>query len=175
MVLLACALAAGLAVAQEIDMGPTDRIQVVPSGHLLSLTWSDTEDTLHGAISPAPLAKGHAFQVTLKLEPLTGAAYDVPLVLSLRRVGEHEGTTQVVKRTAEGWSARFTPDRAGPYWLDVAFRTTHSKSLHAGLSIKDAGVPLWAWAAMALVVLALAASFWRGRRQEVRPAPETAQ
>lgn len=173
MVLLACVLLSGLSQAQ-IDPGPTDRIQMVPSGNLFSFSWSDTDDTLHGTISPTPLAKGHAFTVTLKLEPLTGPAYDLPVVLTLRKVGEEYGVTQVVKRTKAGWSASFTPDGDGPYWLDVAFRTTHAKALHAGLSIRSSGVPLWAWGAFALVVAALAASFWRGRRQEVRPAPDTA-
>lgn len=174
MVLVACAVAPPAALAQ-LDPGPTDHILVTPSDPVLSLAWSDLDDVLRGGIQPAPLAAHHPFTVSLRLDPTSGPPYDVPLVITLRRAGEEQGVSQVVRRAQDGWSARFTPGDAGPYLLDVSFRTTRSKVLHAGLAVRPAGVPEWAWALLALTLLGGTLLFWRARRQELRPPGEAAR
>lgn len=176
MVFLTLALTWGGLAWAQLDAVPTDQIQVVPAnGGLLSLSWSDTEDALHATLSPGPLEEGKPFTVTLRLDPLTGPAYDVPMVLTLRPRGEHDGERHLVKRTKAGWRAQFTPPAEGPYWLDVSFRTTRYKVLHAGLTVHPAGVPRWAWPVFLAVVLGIGASFWRARRQEVRASSGSAQ
>ena len=40
-----------------------------------------------------------------------------------------------MKKGAVDWVATFTPESDGPYQLDVSFRTTHLKVLHANLVV----------------------------------------
>jgi hypothetical protein len=174
-VLVLCALGSLSALGQIWEDNLTDHIKVVPADRMLSLDWSDADDVLKGGITPAPLVAREPFTVSVRIEPKMGKGHDMPVVLTLRQVGHEQGVSQVVKREHGVWVAHFTPQHQGPHLLDVAFRTGQPKVLHAGLTVRSAPVPAWAWAAMLAVFLGLAAWVWRRRRQEVQTQPETAQ
>jgi hypothetical protein len=61
---------------------------------------------------------------------------------------------QTVKKGAVNWVATFTPERDGPYQLDVSFRTTHLKVLHASLEVASSPVPRFVlWTMVGLTAL----------------------
>jgi hypothetical protein len=62
---------------------------------------------------------------------------------------------QLVKKGEVNWIATFTPEETGPHQLDVSFRTTRHKVLHANLEIVPAPVPrfvLWAMVGLATLI-----------------------
>ncbi|WP_224369232.1 hypothetical protein [Hyalangium versicolor] len=135
---------------------------------MLELSWSDTEERLQGSILPDTPREGVPVQVTLHVGSFDGEAFDGPVTLTLREAGAPHGQTVTVKREkgAVNWRAEFTPQTTGLYQLDVGFRTTHHKSLHADFEVTSPPVPrffLWA-----IVGLAATAAVGFGIRSIVR-------
>ncbi|MFL5346335.1 MAG: hypothetical protein ACJ8AT_16215 [Hyalangium sp.] len=150
-----------------------DRIQVERRNNVLELSWSDTEERLQGSIQPDVPHDGEPLKVLLNVGSFAGEAFDGPLTLTLRRAGATNGQTVTVKRAqgAVNWRAEFTPDTTGPYQLDVSFRTTHLKVLHADFEVISPPVPrIFLWAMVGLfATLALA----YGIRSLVRKEPSS--
>jgi len=146
---LGLSLLAGIttAAAQSALLKPTDRISVERRNQVLELSWSDTEDRLQGSIQPDLPREGLPLKVFVNVGSFDGPTFEGPVTLTLREPGTPHGQVQTVKKGAVNWSATFTPERTGPYQLDVSFRTTRLKVLHAEVEVTDRPVPrfvLWA-------------------------------
>lgn len=168
LILGACLLAAGAATAQAPSplSKPTDLITVDRRNDVLELSWSDTEERLQGAIQPDVPQEGKPLKVLLNVGSFYGAPFEGPITLTLREEGARYGQTQTVKKGEINWHAEFVPERAGLYQLDVSFRTTRLKVLHADFEVHAPPVPrffLWG-----LVVLTAAAALGLGLRSVLR-------
>jgi hypothetical protein len=170
---------AGLLLATSAVSGPfmpgepTDRIDVSPANELLELTWSDTEERLQGSIRPAHPREGQPLQVSLHVGSFEGDSFEGPLVLTLREAGATHGQTVTVKRGEHNWQATFTPESSGPYLLDVGFRTTRHKVIHASFEVGGPPIPrMLGWGVLGLGVLMLLGytvnNILRGERPEER-------
>lgn len=169
-------LVAGLGLAHAVVAAPppgggrTDLIQVDPHEGALALNWSDTEERLQGSLRPTPLRAGQPIQVSLDVGSYEGAPFDGPLVLTLRAAGSSLGSSVTVKREGRHWEAQFTPEQEGPHQLDVTFRTTRTKALHAPLEVGAAQMPrTLAWGLVVVSALALMSLTVRGLMRA--PAP----
>ncbi|QRO00576.1 hypothetical protein JRI60_16825 [Archangium violaceum] len=150
--LLATAAAADPAIPRD----PTDRIDVSPANELMELTWSDTEERLQGSIRPAYPREGQPLHVSLHVGSFEGDAFEGPLVLTLREAGATHGQTVTVKRGERDWQATFTPDSSGPHLLDVGFRTTRHKVIHASFEVGGPPVSrMLGWGVLGLGILVL--------------------
>ncbi|WNG59442.1 hypothetical protein F0U59_35565 [Archangium gephyra] len=81
-----------------------------------------------------------------------------------------------MKKDALHWQATFTPENDGPHLVDVSFRTTRHKVLHASFQVRESRLPLkLGWAVLGLGCLALLGytvrGFLKGERAEERPLP----
>jgi hypothetical protein len=157
-----------------------DTIEVNPHEDVWALSWSDTEERLQGHLGPIPPRRGQPFHVSLDVGSFEGAPFAGPLILTLREAGAMHGQSLTVKRGERFWEATFVPETSGPHLLDVSFRTTRTKALHAALDVSDAPVSrALGWGALGLGVLALlGSSVWgllRAARSEppVSPTPGT--
>ncbi|MET0405214.1 MAG: hypothetical protein ABW123_22560 [Cystobacter sp.] len=157
-----------------------DTIEVNPHENVWSLSWSDSEERLQGHLSPIPPRRGQPFQVSLDVGSFEGAPFTGPLILTLREAGAMHGQSVTVKRGERFWEATFVPESSGPHLLDVSFRTTRAKVVHAALEVGGAPVSrTLGWGALGLGVLAvLGYSVWgllRAARSEplVSPSPGT--
>lgn len=148
-------LAGGTAIAAGPLLQQTpDRITVEQRNNVLELSWSDTEERLQGAIQPDPPTEGQPLKVLLNVGSFEGAAFEGPLTITLREAGATHGQVRTVKKGAVNWVATFTPERAGPHLLDVSFRTTRLKVLHASLEVVSPPVPRFVlWAMVGLTAL----------------------
>lgn len=172
--LLAATVAAPAARAQP-DRPIVDRvdaIRVTPQKQVLELQWSDAEDTLKGAVSPVDLREGDPLTVSVRIASFQGAPFEGPVTLTLRAADEKGGQTETVEPVDGTWSTTFVPRTAGPHTLDVAFRTTHYKALHAPLSVSPSRLPRWiAWALLGFIaVLALGLGVYRVLKRPSTPA-----
>ena len=145
---------------------------------MLALTWSDTEERLQGTVMPAVPRAGRPLQVSLQVSSYEGAPFEGPLILTLREEGATHGQSLTVKKGAQHWQATFTPEHDGPHLLDVSFRTTRHKALHASLQVRPSQVPVMiGWAVLGLGGLALLAytvrGALRGQRPEERALPSS--
>ena len=169
-------LASGALADAPLGGGPTDRISVSPHEDVLELTWSDTEEKLQGGILPKTPRAGEPLQVSLEVGSFEGAPFNGPLVLTLREAGATHGETVTVKRGERHWEATFTPEHSGPYLLDVSFRTTHTKVLHAALEVGPSLVPRLVGygllAALAVGLLIFAVRSVLGEQRPKPPPPE---
>lgn len=145
------------AIATAADSPPQqapDRISTQRKDNLLELSWSDTEERLQGAIQPDPPTEGQPFKVLLNVGSFEGAAFEGPLTITLREAGTPHGQVQTVKKGAVNWLATFTPESSGSYQLDVSFRTTRLKVLHANVEVAPSPVPRFVlWATVGLTAL----------------------
>jgi hypothetical protein len=151
---LGLSLLAGVtaASAQSGSLKPPDRISVERRNQVLELAWSDTEDRLQGSLQPELPRKGEPLKVFLNVGSFYGPAFDGPITITLREAGSPHGPTQTVTKGEVNWSATFVPERTGSYQLDVSFRTTRLKVLHAELDVTDPPVPRFVlWALVGLV------------------------
>jgi hypothetical protein len=153
---------------------PADRILVNKREHVLELSWSDTEERLQGNIQPDIPLNGEPFQVLLNVGSFQGAAFEGPLTVTLREAGVTHGQTVTVKRPpgAVNWRAEFTAQEAGHYQLDVSFRTTRLKVIHAEFDVGTRPVPrpvLWV-----MVGLLVTVSVGYGIRLVVKKDPPAA-
>jgi hypothetical protein len=137
---VACALAPTLGRGDE----PGDRIGVQGHPGHLELTWSDSEDRLRGTLTPARPRAGDLLHVMVDVGTYDGKAFDGPVTLQLRRAGETHGESVTV-RQEHGWRADFGIPETGAYLLDVSFRTTRLKLLHASFEVSEARLPELLW------------------------------
>jgi hypothetical protein len=145
-----CALLPHSAGADE----PTDRIDAAAHPTEIDLSWSDTEDRLRGTLVPGRPRAGEPLHVVIDVGSYDGKPFEGPLTLRLRRMGEQTGESPALLR-GRGWQADFHPAEPGPYLLDVTFRTTRLKVLHATFDVRESRLPgvLW-WTLFGLAVTA---------------------
>lgn len=159
--------------AEPLPWQAPDRIAVQRRNNVLELSWSDTEERLQGAIQPDQPVEGQPLKVLLNVGSFEGAAFEGPLTITLREAGATHGQVQTVKKGAINWVATFTPERAGAYQIDVSFRTTRLKVLHANLEVASSPVPhfvLWAMVGLTALV-ALGYGLWSLLRKDTSTAP----
>ncbi|HEX5750697.1 MAG TPA: hypothetical protein VFZ09_31005 [Archangium sp.] len=167
---LMAALWLATAGAAPLGQDPTDRIDVEARDDLLTLSWSDTEEQLKGSIRPATPREGEPLQVSLQVGSFEGEDFDGPLIITLREEGASHGQSLTVKKDALHWQATFVPEHDGPHLLDVSFRTTRHKALHAPLHVKASRLPLrLGWGVLGLGCLALLGYTVRGLLRGERP------
>jgi hypothetical protein len=163
-------LLATTALASPLQGAPLDRIDVDTRGDLLVLSWSDTEERLRGSLRPVPPREGQPLQVQLDVSSFEGTAFTGPLILTLREAGATHGQSLTVPQRDHHWQATFTPESDGPYLLDVSFKTTHHKSLHAAFEVAPSRVPrLVGWGVLGLGCLALLGFALRDLLRPPRP------
>jgi len=158
---------------------PTDRITLTAHDDAMALSWSDTEERLKGSIRPASPRAGQPLHLSLQVGSFEGEPFTGPLIITLREEGSSHGQSVTVKRSGEQWQTTFTPEHEGPYLLDVSFRTTRHKALHAALQVRPSPLPQ----RLGLAVLGLGGlvlvgytirSLLKGERAEERPLPSSA-
>ncbi|MFY0569301.1 hypothetical protein ACN28E_36505 [Archangium lansingense] len=167
-----------MAAPPPLPREPTDQIEVELHDDMLALTWSDTEERLQGSIHPAVPRAGTPLQLNLQVGSFEGEPFEGPLILTLREVGASHGQSLTVKKGAQHWQATFTPESDGLHLLDVSFRSTRHKALHATLQVQPSRVPLMiGWAVFGLGGLALLGytvrGLLKGERAEERPLPSS--
>jgi hypothetical protein len=160
-------LAGVLCVALALDVwaaggaDPVDVIRVVPEEDKLVLFWEDSETALRGTMVPVVPRVGEPLRVTLRIRALEGKPFKGQVMLTLRGEREIGGPTEKVEPQAGIWAADFVPRVTGPHVLDVSFRTTRPKLLHARFEVGESQFPraaVWAvGAAIALVAAVLGA------------------
>jgi hypothetical protein len=161
-------------VALTLGALAPDQLETTPGPAGIELSWADAEDRVQGAVRPARPHEGAALQVTLRVGSFEGAEFRGPVTLTLRRAGEEQGVSVTVTRGEVGWAATFHPAEAGAYWLDVSFRTTRLKVLHAALEVSAPPIPrAFRWGV--LLAIASLAIGWTARRlfREGRGKPTT--
>jgi hypothetical protein len=160
-------LAGLLCVAFAVDASaptgvePQDVIRVIPEDNALILFWEDSEDALRGTMVPAVPRVGEPLRVNLRIRRLEGKPFKGQVMLTLRIEGEVGGPTEKVEPKAGIWTADFVPRVSGGHVLDVSFRTSRPKLLHASFDVGESQFPraaVWAvGAAIALVALVFGA------------------
>jgi hypothetical protein len=152
--LVATAAAANPFLSQPKEQ--PDRIAIEPREDLLELAWSDTEERLQGSLHPAVPRVGEPLQVVIQLGSFQGAAFEGPITLTLREEGRIHGKTVTVSRGERHWQATFIPETTGIHRLDVSFRTTRYKALHAAFHVESSRVPrMLAWGLLGLCAVGL--------------------
>ncbi len=167
-------LAGATAIAADpLPFQAPDRISTQRKNDVLELSWSDTEERLQGAIQPDPPVEDQPFKVLLNVGSFEGAAFEGPLTITWREAGATHGQVQTVKKGAVNWVATFTPENSGPYQLDVSFRTTRLKVLHASVEVAPSPVPRYVlWAMVGLTALiSLGYGLWSLLRKDTSTEP----
>jgi hypothetical protein len=136
---LVCTLTSLAAQADE-----NDRLSVQARGRQIELSWEDNDDKLRGMIIPAFIHAGDTVRVVLDVGSFSGAPFDGPITYQWRRTGEAEAETGTVPHRS-GWHMELHPAEAGFYSLDLSFRTTRLKVLHATVPVVPSNVPDLAW------------------------------
>lgn len=138
---------------------PSAQVGVQVSGDVVQLSWADAEDRLQGSVRPVRPRAGEPLSVSLHVGAFEGRPFDGPLTVTLRKVGETHGQTVTVAREGEAWSTSFVPAEEGPHMLDVSFRSTRHKLVHARLEVAEAALSRLPWfivlGAIAAALLAL--------------------
>jgi hypothetical protein len=132
-----------LATAGRADEAP-DRIEAQAHSGQIDLSWADTEDRLRGTLTPAFPRAGEPVRLTLDLGSYDGRPFNGPLMLRLRRQGETSGESPSLQH-GRGWQADLHPPQPGAYLLDVTFRTTRLKVLHAAFDVRESRMPGVLW------------------------------
>ncbi|MDC0714974.1 hypothetical protein POL68_41380 [Stigmatella sp. ncwal1] len=169
----ACLLAATLAAAADAP----DRIAVDRRGGVLELAWSDTEERLQGALQPMAPRAGEPLKVTLHVGSFQGTPFEGPITLSLRERGSTHGQVQTVQKGAVNWHAEFVPERAALHQLDVSFRTTRLKVLHAEFEVGAHAMPsfiLWGLLGLGgIIAMVMGVRMLQKEKPTEPPAAET--
>lgn len=155
---------------------PGDQVHVEVNRGVAELSWADYEDRVKGNLSTGTPREGEPLQVHVHVGSFEGAEFDGPVTLTLREAKASFGQTQTVRRGEANWSAEFVPETSGPYQLDITFRTTHVKVVHAKFDVAARPVPRAVkWS---LVILAGLAAIGFGARSLIQrerlmpPSPE---
>ena len=152
--LVATAAAANPFLSQPREQ--PDRITIEQRADLLELAWSDAEDRLQGSLHPAVPRMGEPLQVVIQVGSFQGADFEGPITLTLREEGSIHGKTVTVARGERNWQATFLPETTGIHRLDVSFRTTRYKALHAAFQVESSRVPrMLAWGLLGLCAVGL--------------------
>jgi hypothetical protein len=159
----------GRAVAEPAG----DQVAVTSPGHALELTWSDAEDRVHGFVEPVPLRAGTPLKVHVDVGSFEGKGYDGPVTFQLRKAGEKYGEP-VLAMHNRGYSAELHPREDGNYLLDITFRTTRLKMIHASLTVEPARIPLAVWWTLLGVIAACAGAYVLVRRRAPPTTPSPA-
>ncbi len=161
-------------MGDESASRPTDQISVNQRNDVLELSWADSEERLQGAIQPDVPREGEPLKVLLNVGSFEGASFEGPIHLTLREEGATHGQSQTVKKGEVNWHAEFTPERQGRYQLDVSFRTTRLKVLHADFEVSGRPVPRFVlWAMVGLIgTLAVGLGIRSLTRKEPPPTPQ---
>jgi hypothetical protein len=139
---------------------------------VLELSWSDYEERLRGSLLPVPPVPGKPLQVQLHVGSYHGEPFDGPVTITLREEGATQGQTRMVRRGEANWTAEFVPERTGPHQLDISFRTTRLKVVHAKFDVAPAPIPrVVLWSLLGLVGAVAISHGLRGLLREARPAP----
>ncbi|WP_148282358.1 hypothetical protein [Corallococcus coralloides] len=133
-------------LALHADAAPaSDQIKVERKGELLSLSWRDAEDQLHGVLTPAVPRPGEPLRLTLSVGNLQGPPFQGAVTVAFSREGVPGQVTRTLTRDAVGWSTEFVPDEAGAWDVDVRFLTTRPKAAHARFTVSEPPVPPMVW------------------------------
>jgi hypothetical protein len=147
---------------------PHDRINAVQSGAQGTLSWEDAEDKVTGSFSPWVLEAGKPLDVVVRVGAMQGAPFEGPVTLTLKpQNSQGGGDTQTVKMTpqAKAWAASLKTTEPGPYWLEIAWATTHHKVVRAEVTVQELKLPRWPW--YVLLGLAGAATLVMGVRSAI--------
>lgn len=120
---------------------PGDKVHVEQNHGITELSWADYEDRVKGNLSTATPREGEPLQVHVNVGSFEGAEFTGPVTLTLREEKATFGQTQTVRRGEANWSAEFVPETSGPHQLDITFRTTHVKVVHAKFDVAPRPVP----------------------------------
>jgi hypothetical protein len=170
----ACLLLASLALAAPL---PPDQIAVDRRGGVLALSWADAEERLQGSLQPQAPRAGEPLKVTLHVGSFQGTPFEGPLTVSLRERGATHGQVRTVPKGAVNWQVELLPERAALHQLDVSFRTTRLKVLHAEFDVGSPRLPhlmLWGAGGLGLLLAILGgARLLRKEKPSGPPVPET--
>ena len=140
---------------------PIDAIRVIPENDKVVLFWEDSETVVRGTMVPVVPRVGEPLRITLRIRALEGKPFKGQVMLTLRADGQMGGPTEKVEPQAGMWSADFVPRVSGAHVLDVSFRTSRPKLLHARFDVGESMFPrgaVWALgAAIALVAVVFGA------------------
>ena len=133
---------------------PMDEMQLTSAGRVGTFDWRDAEERVDGFIDPISPVSGKPFEVSLQVRALEGERFTGPVILTVRRAGEQHGQSATVVPEGDRWRHTFTVDAEGAYQLDVGFRSTRMKVVHAPFLVKSVyPLPL---STIGLVVVVLA-------------------
>ncbi|MDY7225300.1 hypothetical protein [Hyalangium rubrum] len=140
------ALGTALADTPLVALGKPDQITVDKRNNVLQLSWSDTEERLQGALQPDVPREGQPLKVQLNVGSFEGADFEGPITVTLREAGVTHGQVRTLTKGPVNWTTEFIPERDGRHQLDVSFRTTRLKVLHADFDVAPTLIPrviLW--------------------------------
>ncbi|HLL53988.1 MAG TPA: hypothetical protein VK447_10600 [Myxococcaceae bacterium] len=169
--LLACLLLPGVGQAQD-----TSQVLITFTPDGAALDWSDAEERIQGTVTPADPRAGQDLTVLIHVGSFEGPPFDGPVRLGLRGP-DGSNQTQVVRQRDRGWRAVFRAPEPGTYTLDIGFRTTRDKVVHAKLRVAEAPLPrvigwgLLAAVAVTVLLLGLRSVLSRGTAGEAAPPP----
>ncbi len=112
--------------------------RLVDSGKGTSFDWSDTEERVRGTVTPGRPAAGEEVTISVAVGSFSGAPYEGPVTLGLEEEGGGYRQLETVPgRTEEPrvWNATFVPPDSGAYTIEIAFRTSHQKSIKGKLDV----------------------------------------
>lgn len=144
---------------------PLTNVELRSAPAALTFSWSDTEDTLRGTLSPTPLKARLPFTVSASVEPIAGDEFEGPITFSLRplkEMGSTQSVTVTRKKEQKLWLTELEVEEAGDYRFEVSWRSTHHKVVRSVVSIGPPGFPGWVrWTlGIGLVVLAVGIGMW---------------
>lgn len=143
-----------------------DAIRVISEAEALILFWEDSENALRGSMVPVVPRAGEPLRITLRIRTFEGKPFRGPVMLTLRMQGQMGGPTERVEPKDGVWAADFVPRVSGPHALDVSFRTSRPKLLHARFEVGESVFPRGVAWAVGAVIAVVAAVF--GARRIVR-------
>jgi hypothetical protein len=153
---------------------PSVQVQTLVSGDVVQLSWADAEERLRGSIRPVRPRVGEELAVSLHVGTFEGSEFDGPITVTLRRAGETHGQTVTLRREGQVWATTFVAKDDGRHSLDISFRTTRHKLVHADVEVVPSALSRLPWllvgGALALALLAWGARLaLRGREASGAP------
>lgn len=173
---LSAVVAAVYVAGAQASRRDPSQIETAPRGEFLQLEWSDAEDRIQGAMTPAHPRAGSPFRVTLDVGTFEGEPFNGAVTMAVSPLDGRPIQERVVQRGERGWTAEFVVPTEGRYELDVGFQTTRHKVARAVFEVRQPPIPRWlGWsvvAAAALLILFLGGrGVWRRGRPPRAPDP----